>query len=121
MTDDLRGIKILLVEDQYLIAQYLEFCLEELGAQIIGPCATVQQAIAHIEKGGVDCAILDISVLDGKIYPAAALLDERGVPYIFLTGYDADDIPVQFRSHMVCDKNVHITILIRHLCNALGR
>lgn len=114
-TAELHGLRILLVEDQYLIAQYMVLMLEDLGARIIGPCATVRQAIARIEEDQIDCAIMDVNVRGGKVFPAADLLDARKVPYLFVTGYDVSEVPVRFRSHPVCVKPVDMPYLVRLL------
>src|SRR4051794_18564375 len=89
--DALRGRRLLVVEDEYLIAASLARELEGRGAEVVGPAGSVRDALALVEAEGdrLDGAVLDINLRDERVYPVADALVARGVPFIFLTGYDA--------------------------------
>ncbi|GJE52807.1 hypothetical protein GOFOIKOB_5881 [Methylobacterium tardum] len=82
------GHRILLVEDEYLIAMEMERWLRDAGAEVIGPVPSVEQALDLIEdEGAPDAAILDVNLGDGeRVFPVADRLDGLGVPYLFATG-----------------------------------
>ncbi len=90
----LRGRRVLIVEDDYLIAEDLREQLLSCGAVVLGPVACVADALALLEDGAVpDMAILDIGLGGGKVYPVADALRRRGIPFVFATGYDSWSIP----------------------------
>jgi CheY-like chemotaxis protein len=81
--------KILIVEDDALIAMLLEDMLSELSYEIAGVAGGVAAAMALAERVAFDAAILDVSLAGDSSLPIAKLLDEKGKPYIFATGYDS--------------------------------
>ena len=81
------GLRVLVVEDEYLVADDISETLKELGYQVAGPAATIGEAIALIEEGPLDGALLDAN-LDGlSSAPVAELLSHRQIPYVVVTGY----------------------------------
>ena len=79
--------RILLVEDEYLIAIEVKRWLQNAGAQVIGPVPSVERALDLIEAGALDAAILDVNLGNGETaYPIADELGALGVPYLFATG-----------------------------------
>jgi CheY-like chemotaxis protein len=90
----LDGRRILVVEDEAVIALWVEDVLKQAGATVIGPVASVREALALAEREPFDCAVLDYKMPDGTITPVADLLVARGLPFIFATGYD-DGMPDQ--------------------------
>ncbi len=94
----LSGMRVLIVEDEYLVALDLAICLREAGAHVIGPAGSIRDAFAHIrDANGLGAAVLDVNVLNEKIFPVADALADRGVPFVFTTGYDASVIPERHR------------------------
>lgn len=91
----LEGKRILIIEDEPLVA--LEICqiLEEAGAIAHGPVTTSQDALAAI-TGGVDAALLDCNLHGQPVDDIAAALSDRGVPFIFVSGYERDHLPAGF-------------------------
>ena len=88
-TPDLRGLHLLLVEDEYLLALGLAEVATDLGADVFGPVASVEDALALVHKlPELDAAILDINLGDATIYPVADALRARGVPFFFSTARD---------------------------------
>lgn len=79
--------RILIVEDEPLIAMMLEDFLEVLGKELAGQADTVAEALAVIDRGGVDAAILDVNLRGGeKSWPVADALAAKGIPFVFATG-----------------------------------
>src|SRR4051812_39965235 len=93
--DQLKGRRFLVVEDEYLIAADLAASLEALGVEVLGPAASVKDALTLLEKadGQLDGAVLDVNLREERVFPVADLLKSRGVPFIFTTGYDAVAVP----------------------------
>lgn len=90
----LEGLRILIVEDETLIAMMLEELLEELGCRIAGAAATVSQALDCLGTPGrqFDAAVLDVNLGGEKVYPVADALAARGVPFLFATGYGTSGV-----------------------------
>lgn len=78
--------RVLVVEDEYLIAMEMAHCLSAAGAEIVGPVANTEQALALIDAGPLDAAVLDVNLRSKAVYVVADRLRERGVPYLFATG-----------------------------------
>lgn len=85
--DLVAGKRILVVEDEALIAALLVDILKELGAEVVGPAATVEQALAIVERETIDAAILDVNLRNVRVDPLADKLRAQGVPLVFTTGY----------------------------------
>lgn len=83
----LGGKRILLVEDEALVAMLLEDIVIELGGIVVGPEAQLDLAIASAETAVIDAAILDINLHGNRSYGVADALRLRGVPFAFATGY----------------------------------
>ena len=81
-------LKILVVEDNFLIAETIRDVFEERGCTVVGPVGNVQKALALSHEGALDGAILDINLNGELSFPVAQLLNQRGIPFLFLTGYD---------------------------------
>jgi CheY-like chemotaxis protein len=89
MIDDvpLEGLKILVVEDEALVAVMVEDMLVALGARVVGPASTLAQGLALAAAEALDAAVLDVNVRGEPITPLADLLRQSGVPIVFATGY----------------------------------
>ena len=77
---------ILIVEDEPLISMMLEDFLESLGHTVAGTVETVQDALARVEEGGFDVAIVDVHLKGEHVWPVADRLNEKGIPFILATG-----------------------------------
>ncbi|QGY01563.1 response regulator [Methylobacterium mesophilicum SR1.6/6] len=83
----LAGHRILVVEDEYLIAMDVKRWLMAAGATVVGPVPSVDQALDLIEDDGLTAAVLDVNLGSGNtVYPVASELRASGVPYLFATG-----------------------------------
>jgi CheY-like chemotaxis protein len=83
------GRKVLLVEDEPIVAWLLQDMLVDLGLVVVGPAASVNQALAKIDAESIDMAVLDVNLKGQMSYPIADVLVARGVPFVFSTGYDS--------------------------------
>lgn len=89
----LRGLRVLVVEDEPLVAMFLEDALARLGCAVAATADRLEVAMALAERGGFDAAVLDVNLARGvKVRPVADLLAARGVPFVFATGYDEADV-----------------------------
>jgi CheY-like chemotaxis protein len=113
---DLKDRRILVVEDEYIIAADLAASLEERGVTVIGPANSIVDALTLLERGPVpDAAVLDVNLGREKVYPVADALWQRGVPFVFATGYDNFVVPDRYVSVPRCEKPIDIRALSRLL------
>ena len=83
------GLVVLIVEDEFLIAMYLEAVLREHGWRVLGPAATVAMALSLLEDGEMpDVALLDVNLRGETVVPVAEVLRERGVPIVLASAYN---------------------------------
>jgi len=85
----LKGLRVLVVEDSFLIAWSLRKMLSDLGCEVIGPASSVDGAMRLIEEGQCDAGILDINLGTETSVSIAATLTEKGTPFLFVTGYSS--------------------------------
>jgi CheY-like chemotaxis protein len=98
---------VLLVEDDYFIMKNLRLRFQQEGATIVGPAATVPDALDLVRTTPrIDAAILDIDLQGELVFPVAEALSERGVPFVFATGYDPAAIPARYAGVAHCSKPV---------------
>jgi PAS domain S-box-containing protein len=103
--------RVLVVEDEALVGIMIQECLTEMGFEIVGPVCTASDALAAAKAGDFDAAILDINLGDGMVYQVAEILARRHVPFVFVTGYDADSVDSRFRDIPVLQKPVEREML----------
>lgn len=116
----LDGHRILVVEDDYLIAQVLVDMLEEAGAEVVGPFGWVEDTIAFLGKdeGSLSSAVLDVNLHGSKSYPIADVLISRAVRIVFVTGYGTGVIDSRYADHPRCGKPFNETAVIAALAGA---
>jgi DNA-binding response OmpR family regulator len=117
---NLHGLRVLLVEDDYFIATDLALALTEQGVIISGPASSVQQGLLLIDQSEpLDAAILDLNLGTEQSYPLAKELSLRRVPYLFLTGYGRASVDPSHRDVPLLEKPVNLANLIRALAAIL--
>ena len=103
--------RVLLVEDEALVAMMIQETLTEFGFQVIGPGRTASEALAAARNSHFEAAVLDINLGDGLVYTVAEILSKRGVPFVFVTGYDADSVDPRFSGVPVLQKPIERDML----------
>lgn len=112
----LQGRCILVVEDEYFIAEAMQAGLESEGAVVIGPAPTVRKAIDLLGSATrIDVAVLDMKLGDEPVFDVAEALQARGVPFLFTTGYDATDVPPAWRHIERLQKPIEMITVTRAL------
>lgn len=97
-------LRVLVVEDESLVAMFLEDVLEDLGHQMVGPYSRVDAALTAAQAEDFDVAILDVNVNGQAIFPVAEAIAARGISFIFSTGYGQKSLPEEYRSRPTLDK-----------------
>lgn len=103
--DGLAGKRILVVEDESLVAMLIETILEDLGCTPVGPAASVDEGLTLARGDAViDAALLDVNVAGRQVFPVAEALAARGVPFVFSTGYGEAGLPDEWRGRPTLQK-----------------
>ncbi|WP_164740487.1 response regulator [Rhizobium chutanense] len=98
------GKRILIVEDEYFLADETRRKLEKAGAIVIGPVAGVAAALELVENEEIDAAILDVHLEGEFVFPVAEELERCDIPFVFATAFDPSVIPVKFTGFALCEK-----------------
>ena len=96
--------RVLVVEDEYLIRMLLEDMLADLGYAVAHAVGTIAEASQFATAGAFDVAILDVNVDGEEVYPVADILAQRGLPFMFVTGYGEGSLPAKYRSRPALQK-----------------
>ena len=115
------GTKVLLVEDEAIIAMTAEDMLEELGCETVATAMTVNEALDAVEREEFDLALLDINLNGTESLPVAERLREAGRPFIFTTGYGSAGCDEAFSDVPLVTKPYQIGDLEAAIGRALGR
>jgi PAS domain S-box-containing protein len=107
----LAGNNILVVEDEALVALAVNDALVDFGWSVIGPFSVVADARNVVLKTAISAAILDVNLNGDLVYPLAELLRERGIPFVFVTGYGVESIDPRFRDAHVLHKPIERDVL----------
>jgi CheY-like chemotaxis protein len=96
--------RLLVVEDEYLIRMLLEDMLADLGYDVAAAVGTIAEASELAAKGEFAAAILDVNLDGQEVYPVAQILAERGLPFVFVTGYGERNLPASYRDRPALQK-----------------
>ncbi len=118
----LRGKRILIVEDDVLLALHIEGILHEAGAETIGPADTVEYANQLVQDDGLTGAILDIRLHDDEVWPVARQLRERNVPFLFYSGnFSPSTLPAEWTGRPILSKLARPTQIVEKLADIVSR
>ena len=119
----LAGLRVLVVEDEALVAMTIEDTLEEFGCEVVGPAGTLRTALrmAERESGRLDGALLDVNLGGEKVYPLADFLIRKDVPFVFLSGYGPEGLDPAYAPATVVKKPFRPDELARALVARLDR
>ena len=98
MNDSTRR-RVLVVEDETIIAVLIENMLKTLGCEIVGPASKLEDALRLAREESFDAAILDVTIRGGQVFPVAEILRERGIPFMLASGYGEWALPEVFRGN----------------------
>jgi CheY-like chemotaxis protein len=115
-TLSLAGIRVLIVEDNFVVADALRFVIDGYDGTVTAIVPTLERAYAALAAGPIDIAVLDINLNGRSVVPLADHLRSEGIPFVFLTGYgDEELLPEHLRVHPRFDKPVDAERLVRNL------
>jgi CheY-like chemotaxis protein len=115
----LSGRRVLVVEDEMMVAWLLEDMLGDLGYAVVGPASRVNQALALLDAEAIDAAVLDVNLNGQKSYPVAAALAARHVPFVFSTGYHKDSLTDGYKGFPALQKPIERAKLAEALAKLL--
>jgi CheY-like chemotaxis protein len=115
-----KRLRILVVEDEMLVAMNIEDMLLALGHEVAGLASRLQPALQLAQEGDFDLAMLDVNLAGETSFPVADILRQRGIPYLFATGYGIDGIEEGYRGAPVLQKPFRSRDLAGALAEAAG-
>ncbi len=121
-TNSLDGVRILVVEDNRMIAENVAGALTYAGADIVGLIGDLEEAIGFVERRHqeINIALLDIDLSGAMSYPVADLLTRHNVPFVFTTGYDYASLHTAYRSFPVCTKPFNFDTIVSAILDLLN-
>src|SRR5262245_46788028 len=118
----LAGRRMLVIEDEYFLADDLARDLASLGAEILGPVGDFADAERIVRSGTpIDAALVDINIKSELVYPLADRLRARNVPFVFTTGYDRNSVAAGFEDVPVWEKPINLPALIHDLAGMMAK
>ena len=115
--------RVLLVEDEVLVALDTQEILTDAGYKVVGPVTDVASAMVAVANGRLDAAVLDVNLRGAYVWPIADALQERGIPFIFVTGFGTGaglDVPENLRGTPRLGKPIAERDLLRALASCFG-
>jgi DNA-binding response OmpR family regulator len=114
------SVRVLLVEDEAIVAIDIAEQLTEAGFNVVGPAPSVAKALKLIEEVGCDVAVLDVNLRDETAEPIARVLRSRRTPFLFLSAVSRDQLPSGFNGELVFTKPAQPAILVAALQNSIA-
>ena len=116
----LEGVRVLVVEDEYLVAILIEEILESAGCIVMGPIPRLPEALDAAHHDNCDAAVLDVNLAGERINPVADALSERNVPFLFVTGYGASALPSEYAERPRLHKPFRMAELLGALASVVN-
>ncbi len=118
----LKGKRVLVVEDEHLVAHETVCALAKAGCEVIGPMPNLNTALASAGAAAPDAAVLDINLGSDLVWPVALLLRAKGVPFVFVTGYAAPvDVPEALQDVLRLEKPLRPDCIIQRLADEVAK
>ena len=117
----LRGARILIVEDEYYLAQDIADALTDRGVEVLGPVGTIEEASQAVSRADFDCAIVDMNLRGDMAFPIADQLGQAGIPFLIATGYNSASLPDRFAHVPRVEKPSDPAAIIDAVSPLLGR
>lgn len=124
MADNVAGFRVLVVEDEMLIALEIEESLRSLGCVVVGPVGKLDAALRLAREEELDAAILDVTIRGGDVFPVAEELLARGIPFVLASGYGDWALPAPFRDRPRLTKPFarhELEMQVNSMCNRKPR
>ena len=115
MNEPLAGLRVLVVEDEFLLAEDLQREAEAAGATVVGPVPSLAQAMELSAEARLDCAILDINLQGEMVFPLADALQARHIPFVFISGYAGREMVPRHAGARLFAKPIDFTAVFRAL------
>ncbi len=116
----LAGRRVLIIEDEYFLADDIVQALTALGARVVGPYGDLREATDVVNRDiAIDAAIMDINLRDEMVFPLARLLRSRKVPLVFTTGYDRGSVEPEFQDVQLWGKPLDLKAMTRELTSLI--
>ena len=96
--------RVMVVEDEMLVAMLIEDTLRDQGYDVVGPFTNLPDALAAAGREAADIALLDVNLRGQRVYPVAELLESRGIPFLLLSGYGSEAVPAEHAHWAACSK-----------------
>ncbi len=114
--DRLSGMRVLVAEDEFLVALDIAERLTSQGAEVIGPAGSLAEAMDLVTRLPIlDFAVLDVNLRSERVFRVASILKGIQVPFVFVTGYQQNSLPADFQSETVIGKPIDFPLLLDHL------
>lgn len=117
----LTGLNILVLEDEFYLAVEIKEGIERAGGVVMGPFPNAVAATAEIKRQTPDCAVVDINLGRGPSFEIVETLQDKAIPFIFLTGYDAPSIPPELADVELIEKPAELSRVIESLVRLTGK
>ena len=120
--NNLNGLRILVVEDDMMIAMFIEDVLQDMGCVVVGPVGRLDLALQLAADEDLDAGILDVTIRGGAVFPVAELLRAHGIPFALASGYGDWALPpfLQGQSRLMKPFTVdELEAQVQALCNGL--
>lgn len=112
MKQNFSGRRVLVIEDELMVAMGLEMVLADAGCEVVGPVGRFDKALVAAECEDVDFALLDVNLRGDSVFPVADILSLRGIPYAFLTGYGRETLPARHADRQILSKPFQASALL---------
>src|SRR3978361_32074 len=119
-TESWRGVRLLIVEDEYFLAEDLADHFRSLGVEVLGPAGTVADALGLLLSFEVEGAVLDINLRGERVYPVAEMLRQKHIPFVFASGYGGEWEPAFYADVPRCIKPVDFAVLTKTLAEQIN-